>query len=218
MYLFYLFRVHIPQKRMKQKWNCCMSVPDSPDDPQSPTEPKCLMSLCKHKMKSPSLEQRPRRTHGHWSSAKIRVLFRVLGNIGTHRRRNAQNQASVKNNQVVPLPEEGTQEVIQTISNLVPASTTPNRVVQLPALAPPMRRRMISESELANALTILQQQQQRGGGRRPLPQYRRRRRSTGHRPKTPALSPIRESGLSNPASPSHQNCTVTAIPGIYTRP
>lgn len=59
-----------------------MSVPDSPDDPHSPTEPKCLISLCRHKVKGknlPALDGRPHRTHGHWSSAKLRMIFRVLG-------------------------------------------------------------------------------------------------------------------------------------------
>lgn len=62
-----------------------MSVPDSPEDPQNPREPKCLISLCKHKMKGkgasslPAVEGRAHRNHGHWSSAKFRLLFRVLG-------------------------------------------------------------------------------------------------------------------------------------------
>lgn len=123
--------------------------------------------------------------------------------------------------------ENGDPSPIQTISNLVPVSTeihTRNQLT-LPALPPPQRRRMISDSELTSALTILQQQQQqhqqqqqtRCVARRPLPQYRRRRRSNVHRTKTPALSPIRESGLSNPASPSHQNCTAVAAASC-TRP
>lgn len=126
--------------------------------------------------------------------------------------------------------ENGDTSPIQTISNGVPISTdteadsnTRNEVT-LPALPPPQRRRMISESELTSALTILQQQQHqqqqqqmRCLGRRPLPQYRRRRRSNVHRTKTPALSPIRESGLSNPASPSHQNCTAVSAASC-TRP
>lgn len=62
-----------------------MAVPDSPEDPQNPREPKCLISLCKHKMKNkaasplPAIDGRTHRTHGHWSSAKLRLLFRVLG-------------------------------------------------------------------------------------------------------------------------------------------
>ncbi|XP_019866477.2 palmitoyltransferase ZDHHC11 [Aethina tumida] len=208
-------------KKIKRKWNCCVSVPDSPDDPHSPSEPRCLMSLCRHKAKSISaIEGRPHRTHGHWSSAKLRVLFRVIGNLGQHRRRESQSQVA-KSNQVVPVPNDtsNNSEIIQTVNNIVPVPLYPEvsrRANALPALPTPPRRRLISETELANALTMLQQQQQRCGSRRPM--YRRRRRSVVHRTKTPALSPIRESGLSNPASPSRQNCTVSAITGSCTRP
>ncbi|XP_030757906.1 probable palmitoyltransferase ZDHHC1 [Sitophilus oryzae] len=216
----------IPPKKVRKKWNCCVSVPDSPDDNQSPSEPRCLISLCKHKVKSkklpPPLDGRPHRTHGHWSSAKIRLLFRVLGSLGQHKRRNQQqaqnNQGQIpKNNQVGPLtdPTSNSPVPIQTVSNLVPVSCYPEvsrRANTLPALPTPPRKRLISETELANALTLLQQQQR--CGRRPS--YRRRRRSVAHRTKTPALSPIRESGLSNPASPSRQTCAVSAL-GSCTR-
>lgn len=73
-----------PQKKIKRKWNCCISIPDSPNDPQSPSEPRCLVSLCKHKFKSkslPALEGRPLRTHGRWSGSKLRIIFRVFGKI-----------------------------------------------------------------------------------------------------------------------------------------
>lgn len=211
-------------RKLKKKWNCCVSVPDSPDEPQIPNEPKYLISLCKPKVKIvknkpplPAIEGRTHRSHGHWSSAKLRVLFRVLSNIGNNRRRH-QN----RNNQIVPAAAEtNASAAIETINSMVEVAPQPDptrRILSLPSLPPPPRRRMINDVDLANALSILQQQQ-RGGGRRPLPQYRRRRRSTGHRPKTPALSPIHESGLSNPASPSRQNCTVAAIiTGSCARP
>lgn len=70
-------------RKSKKKWNCCLSVPDSPDDPQSPSEPRCLISLCKHRFKSksvPTIDGRPHRTHGHWSSTKLRMILKVLGN------------------------------------------------------------------------------------------------------------------------------------------
>lgn len=133
----------------------------------------------------------------------------LLGNLGNNRRRNQNNRP----NQVVPSANgDAASEPIHTIP-----CPPPER--RISALAPPPRRRMISDVELANALSILQhqQQQQRTMGRRPLPQYRRRRRSTVlHRPKTPALSPIHESGLSNPASPSRT--TVAAVSGSCVRP
>ncbi|KAK5642047.1 hypothetical protein RI129_008214 [Pyrocoelia pectoralis] len=209
-----------PPRKMKRRWNCCMSVPDSPEDPHSPTEPKCLMNLCKYKLKTKNSETRTHRTHGHWSSAKIRVLFRVIGNLGQNRRRN--QISTTRNNQVSPLNTEiiNHHQPIQTITNIIPVPSYPTEAsarITLPALPPPTRRRIVSDTELADALSILQQQQ-RIGGRRTLPQYRRRRRSTTQRPKTPTLSPIRESGLSNPASPSRQTCTVAAIPGSCTRP
>ncbi|XP_023309814.1 uncharacterized protein LOC108911608 [Anoplophora glabripennis] len=218
-----------PPKKLRRKWNCCVSVPDSPDDPHSPSEPRCLMSLCRHKVKSknlPALEGRPHRTHGHWSSAKLRMLFRILGNLGQNRRRSSQPsphpspQPVHRSNQVVPSPgDTGCPDAIHTVNNLVPVPCYPDatrRANVLPALPAPPRRRLISDTELANALAALQQQQRCGNVRRPL--YRRRRRSVAHRQKTPALSPIRESGLSNPTSPSRQNCTVSAISGSCTRP
>ncbi|CAH1159278.1 unnamed protein product [Phyllotreta striolata] len=193
----------VQQRKVRKKWNCCVSVPDSPDDPHSPSEPKCLISLCKYKVKGkslPALEGRPHRTHGHWSSAKLRMIFRVLGNLGQAKRNTTQPAK--------PPVEQPAQLQVQTINNLVPISYP--RAGALPTLPAPARRRVISETELANALAVLQQQQQRCGARRPL--YRRRRRSVVHRPKTPALSPIRESGLSNPASPSRQTCTTIERP------
>lgn len=218
------------QRKFKRRWNCCVSVPDSPDDPHphSPSEPRCLMNLCKYKIRTktnnalPAIEARSHRTHGHWSSAKIRVLFRVIGNLGNNRRRN--RTPPTRSNQVSPLNSEmSNHPQIQTVSNIIPVPSYPNNVTErsnltLPSLPPPQRRRMVSDIELADALSILQQQQQRAVGRRPIPQYRRRRRSTAHRPKTPTLSPIRESGLSNPASPSRQNCTMATIPDSCTRP
>ncbi|KAF5304013.1 hypothetical protein FQA39_LY01798 [Lamprigera yunnana] len=211
------------QRKFKRRWNCCTSVPDSPDDPHSPSEPKCLMNLCKYKLKIKNPESRTHRTHGHWSSAKIRVLFRVIGNLGHNRRRNSNQISSTRSNQVLPLNSEVVNnQSIQTISNLIPVPSVPSEgpgriPLTMPALPPPPRRRIVSDTELADALSIIQQQQ-RTGGRRPLPQYRRRRRSTNHRPKTPTLSPIKESGLSNPASPSRQSCNVAAVPGSCMRP
>ncbi|KAJ8919932.1 hypothetical protein NQ315_006461 [Exocentrus adspersus] len=202
----------LPQpKKLRKKWNCCVSVPDSPDDPHSPSEPRCLMSLCRHKAKSkslPALEGRPHRTHGHWSSAKLRMLFRILGNLGQNRRRSSQSSPAHPSpqpvhrgsNQVLPTPPPSANDAdaIHTVNNLVPVSCYPDlarRANALPALPAPPRRRLISDTELANALAALQQQQRCGSGNARRPLYRRRRRSAAHRTKTPALSPIHESGL-----------------------
>ncbi|VEN45841.1 unnamed protein product [Callosobruchus maculatus] len=216
------------QQPKKKRWNCCVSVPDSPDDPHSPTEPRCLISLCRHKAKSkalPALEGRAHRTHGHWSSAKLRMLFRILGNLGQTKRRPSHPQpptppSSARGNQVAPSNGNAVEPSggVQTVSNLVPVPCYPETPAKTPRGGqpplPPPRRRLISETELADALQALQQQQRCIGTRRPL--YRRRRRSAVHRTKTPALSPIRESGLSNPASPSRQTCAIAGA--ACTRP
>lgn len=126
-----------------------------------------------------------------------------------------------KNNQVVPDNDMKLKNELVTItvplsSEQLMNSTPPSPIMSRnhqPILPVPLRRKLINETELANALTFLQQQQDQQrchyNNRRQL--YRRRKRSIGHRTKTPALSPIRESGLSNPASPSHQNCNVSEI-------
>lgn len=103
------------------------------------------------------------------------------------------------------------------------------RTLRLPALPPPTRRRISAASEqvLVDALTLMHRPHAPLPSppppppprpvRHSVPYYRRRRRSiVHHRPKTPTLSPIRESGLSNPASPSRQSeCanTISVIGG-----
>ncbi|CAG9816352.1 unnamed protein product [Phaedon cochleariae] len=123
------------QKRVKERWNCCVSVPDSPDDPHSPTEPKWLLSLCRHKTKTksiPVIDGRPHRTHGHWSSAKLRMLFRVIGNLGQTKRRPSQQSTTLpRSNQVVPND--------QPSSEPIRSGQLPTRP-SCPAQAPPHQR------------------------------------------------------------------------------
>lgn len=196
-----------------------MSVPDSPEDPANAAagttatatssrahKSKCLLSLCKYKTRGTKTEE-SRLHHGHWPGTRIRVLFRVFGQWGNQRRTNRQQyQPSVavaRTNQVVPLAGEA-----------LGAATPENGVAavsaRVPALPPPQRRRLSSnEQVLVDALSLVAQRPSAPARplRHPLPPYYRRRRRSlvHHRPKTPTLSPIRESGLSNPASPSRQN-------------
>ena len=90
----------VKTRKVKKRWNCCVSVPDSPD---SPVEHRCLTSLCKHIVKTksnvPAIEGRKRSMHGYWSSAKLRVFLRVFGNFGHGRRRH--QAMSAKSNQVL---------------------------------------------------------------------------------------------------------------------
>lgn len=211
-------------KKVKNKWNCCSSVPESPEETVSPNEPKCLLSLCRHKFKkkNASGDGRQSRTHGHWSSAKLRMLIRVIGSIGTNRRRIRQNQAqqNTKSNSSTPMPAiygGSSTGPVQTVNNLIPVPLYPDvskKANSLPALPRFPRRRFIGELETVSSISAIQLQQQQVCQQRKLmySHHSRRRRSNVHRPKTPALSPIRESGLSNPASPS-RHYSVNSIIG-----
>lgn len=203
--------------RSQHKWNCCISVPDSPDDPSSSTETgnrmksKCLLSLCKYKTRKTLIPGHDEsRLHSNWSGTRIRVLFRVFGHWNHNRRgrgNRQQYQTAARSNQVVPLAEETVENNMQTPI--------------LPALPPPRRRLSNNEQVLVDALSLVQRPPTRPIRHQMPSYYRRRRRSVvHHRPKTPTLSPIRESGLSNPASPSRQNeCSnsISLIAGSCSR-
>ncbi|XP_055638157.1 uncharacterized protein LOC129776502 [Toxorhynchites rutilus septentrionalis] len=95
----------------------------------------------------------------------------------------------------------------------------------MPALPPPARRKLKNTTddlqELADTLALIHQQhsspnqqqqhQQQPSIRIPLnPSYRRSRRKNIIRNRSPTLSPIHESGLSNPTSPQpcrHSSCS-----------
>lgn len=80
--------------------------------------------------------------------------------------------------------------------------------ITLPALPPPSRRKIRNPTdlqELADSLTFIQQP-------RYMPNTRRQRRKNVLRNRSPTLSPIHESGLSNPTSPQpcrHSSCTIS---------
>lgn len=118
---------------------------------------------------------------------------------------------AVRRNQVKPVVEVSknvqTVSFVGEISAVETASDKPNRsasVSALPALPPPTRRQIhsVSLKELGDVLAFVQQP------RRPMQPLRRhyRRRSIPQlRPTmSPTLSPIHESGLSNPSTP-HMN-------------
>lgn len=107
--------------RTQRKWNCCISVPDSPDDPASSDagtttatvhKTKCLLSLCKYRSSKTKTSLQAQQvalttssttmatnTTGDEDAARqnvsggprIRVLFRVFGH-WTHGRRQRQQQ------------------------------------------------------------------------------------------------------------------------------
>lgn len=119
---------------------------------------------------------------------------------------------TVRRNQVKPIVVEIPKNVqtVSLIGDISAAETTSNKPIRsasvssLPALPPPTRRQIhsVSLKELGDVLAFVQQP------RRPMQPLRRhyRRRSIPQlRPTmSPTLSPIHESGLSNPSTP-HMN-------------
>jgi hypothetical protein len=92
-----------------------------------------------------------------------------------------------------------------------PDFTPVTKIASLPALAPPTRRRRLRSvadlKKLSDALALVQEPQREVPDVETLKaaflatSQRRQRRKSIHRTRSPALSPIRESGLSNPSSP-----------------
>lgn len=236
--------------RWKRKWNCCSSVPDSPDVPpgeairtvsdavqsnasdrsqqihnsfspyQIPKEYKNGTNNGRSPVTiipSPSLKAGRPRLARPWPVVRFRHMLRM---IGRYRRPHCRHAAAappptacVKQNQVRPLSAT---EQFHRSDSLSPTPTINMRddlsagLVLPPHLPPPPRRKIRNPTdlqELADSLTFVQQ-----------PRYpittRRQRRKNVLRNRSPTLSPIHESGLSNPTSPQpcrHSNCTV-AIP------
>jgi len=138
----------------------------------------------------------------------------------------SQNAVSIKQNQVRPLsvpdlpknltknqmllPTSAIRGGIGNIGHIVTGNTTnassrPDSNyggvggVSVPALPPPTRRKIRNTSEideLAESLTFVQQPLRHSG-----PPNGRRRRKNLLRTRSPTLSPIHETGYSNPASP-----------------
>jgi hypothetical protein len=105
---------------------------------------------------------------------------------------------------VVPAMEEN---MLKQSPDLTPVT----KIASLPALAPPTRRRRLHSvadlKKLSDALAMVQEPQREVPDVETLKaaflatSQRRQRRRSIHRTRSPALSPIRESGLSNPSSP-----------------
>lgn len=105
--------------------------------------------------------------------------------------------ATVKQNQIRPISMDND-------SNSANASNeTLSSGIRLPVLPPPSRRKIQNQSdlhdELANTLSFVQQSSSRCVSASAA--TRRQRRKNAMRNRSPTLSPIHESGLSNPTSP-----------------
>jgi hypothetical protein len=159
-----------------------------------------------------------------WPSTTI-----LCGDLWTcvfHQHHSSQSETaapSVRCNQVMPSsfsPQHGYPQpqpllVVPALEENVlkhsPDLSAVTRVASLPALAPPTRRRRLRSAadlkKLSDALAMVQEPQQMVPDVETLKaaflvtSQRRQRRKSIHRTRSPGLSPIRESGLSNPSSP-----------------
>lgn len=152
---------------------------------------------------SPNVKTNRPRLVRPWPIVRFRHMLRMIGRYRRPHCRHGTSTGTIKQNQVRPLSasEQNSPNhnhtvlpttVIRDDSSVI---TTSN--VTLPALPPPPRRKLRNSTdlqELADSLTFVQQP-------RYLPNNRRQRRKNVLRNRSPTLSPIHESGLSNPTSP-----------------
>lgn len=150
-----------------------------------------------------------------WPVARFRHMLRMIGNRRPRCRHGIQATA-VKQNQVRPLQSSSNSSTIQ-METILPTSairsddSTSDIGVTLPVLPPPSRRKIRNPTDLQELADTLNFAQQPVAVRfSSNPSFRRQRRKNLMRNRSPTLSPIHESGLSNPTSPQpcrHSNCS-----------
>lgn len=128
-------------------------------------------------------------------------LRHMLRMINRYRRPRCRGVNSLKQNQIRPLPGSDSCENVNGEIN-----SHHQHEVQLgsaPSAPPPNRRKIKSPTDLQDLADTLSIIQPTSGIRVPPPnqQIRRQRRKNVLRNRSPTLSPIHESGLSNPTSP-----------------
>lgn len=149
-----------------------------------------------------------------WPVVRLRHMFRMIERYRRPRCRHGVTSISVKQNQVRPLTllEQTTPTI--SIQTILPTSAIRNESRTVPTLSPPSRRKMNSTTDLrkiVDTLAFHQEQHslndkntiQLPSINNALSAHRRNRRKNVLRNRSPALSPIHESGLSNPTSPKH---------------
>ncbi|XP_037031081.1 uncharacterized protein LOC119070730 [Bradysia coprophila] len=153
---------------------------------------------------SPNIKTNRPRLVRPWPVVRFRHMLRMIGRYRRPHCRHGTPAVNIKQNQVRPLsaseqnsPNQShtvlPTSIIRDESSIITSSAN----VTLPALPPPPRRKLRNSTdlqELADSLTFVQQP-------RYLPNNRRQRRKNVLRNRSPTLSPIHESGLSNPTSP-----------------
>lgn len=226
--------------RWKRKWNCCSTVPESPSTPENNSmamiengthsngsnyntndaittisggieygSQATNGNATKKDALSESGSLRPSRFYSRsWSMVHFRRMYRALNRMGLRKSRNRPaKQFPVRGNQVSPLSAP---PLVSPPEDKPPGPDDVRTIPlgKLPSLPPPVRRKMsvTDLQELAESLGP-------GAGVGPTRArtYRRGRRKTLARPRSPALSPIHESGLSNPASPQPCRAALAAL-------
>lgn len=231
------------------KWNCCASVPDSPDDSiNTQTHSReCVFNVCKIKPKPKTTKNGPKMPRRSSRAAlRIRLLFRVVSNLRSRHRcsttppeistiSNTVPASSSKANQIVPLNTEEVSispnppvpmrkslenPVVSTAIDNFTTTTTFERKISfdiqneenVSSLLDRLNGTAIQETSTLYNNEIVENHVRR---------YRRRRRHTilHNRPPSCSLSPIHESGLSNPASPSscsrHPPSIIESFESVY---
>ena len=212
------------ENRTKHCSSCCHVAVESPVDREWTEETESITDRNDKVGAVNSKNESRQPCHHHWSST-----LSVCSNLWTcmqHRHRSFQsetNAQSIRCNQVMPssdfTPQGHSQSqlllVVPALEENVlkhpPDFTPANKVTALPALAPPTRRRRLRSvadlKKLSDALAMVQEPQQKSPDVQTLTaaflatSQRRQRRKSIHRTRSTGLSPIRESGLSNPSSP-----------------
>lgn len=212
------------ENRTKHCSSCCHFAVESPVDREGTEETESITDR-NDKVGAVDNKNEPKQScHHQWSST-----VRVCSNLWTcmqHQHRSFQSETtaqSIRCNQVMPssdsTPQGHSQSQLllvvpaldENIRKYSPDFTPANKVTALPALAPPTRRRRVRSvadlKKLSDALAMVQEPRQKGPDVQTLTaaflatSQRRQRRKSIHRTRSPGLSPIRESGLSNPSSP-----------------
>lgn len=212
------------ENRTKHCSSCCRVAVESAVDRQGTEESESITDRNDKVGAVNSKNESKQPCHHQWSSTTS-----VCSNLWTcvqHRHRSSQAETtaqSIRSNQVMPSSDSTPQSHPQSQPLLVvpalnddimkhaPEFTPANKVASLPALAPPTRRRRLRSvadlKKLSDALAMVQEPQQKAPDVQTLTaaflatSQRRQRRKSIHRTRSPGLSPIRESGLSNPSSP-----------------
>uniref|UniRef100_T1GVY6 Palmitoyltransferase n=1 Tax=Megaselia scalaris TaxID=36166 RepID=T1GVY6_MEGSC len=186
----------ISKHRWKRKWTCCGSVPDSPDVPND-----IISSISRNVHENDVKDVEP--------IQKAKVPINTSSSSSSF---STEGSSSLKSNDddITTIP----------IETILPTTIIRNNgELTMPVLPPPTRRKIPpNPTDLEELAETLSQQQQQL--RIPPVNYRRQRRKHFMRTRSPTLSPIHESGLSNPTSPQpcrHNATTSNCSPVIINK-